>query len=34
MAKCSFMTDSVLFLRYVVSKDGLSVDESKVITVK
>jgi hypothetical protein len=29
-AKCSFMTDSVLFLGYVVSKDGLAVDESKV----
>ena len=28
------MTDSVLFLGYVVSKDGLSVDESKVIAVK
>ena len=28
-AKCSFMTDSVLFLGYVVSKDGLAVDESK-----
>ena len=26
--------DSVLFLGYVVSKDGLSVDESKVIAVK
>ena len=33
-AKCSFMTDSVLFLGYVVSKDGLSVDELKVIAVK
>lgn len=32
--KCSFMTDSVLFLGYVVSKDGLSVDESKVNAVK
>ena len=28
------MTDSVLFLGYVVSKDGLSVDELKVIAVK
>ena len=28
------MTDSVLFLGYVVSKDGLSIDESKVIAVK
>ena len=34
IAKCSFMTDSVLFLGYVVSEDGLSVDESKVIAVK
>ena len=34
IAKCSFMTDSVLFLGYVVSKDRLSVDESKVIVVK
>ena len=32
--KCSFMTNSVLFLGYVMSKDGLSVDESKVTTVK
>ena len=28
------MTNSVLFLEYVVSKDGLSVDESKVIAIK
>ena len=34
IAKCSFMTDSVLFLGYVVSKDGLSVDESKGTAVK
>jgi hypothetical protein len=33
-AKCSFMTDSVLFLGYVVSKDGLAVDESKVTAVR
>jgi hypothetical protein len=32
-AKCSFMTDSVLFLGYVVSKDGLAMDESKVTAV-
>jgi hypothetical protein len=32
--KCSFMKDSVLFLGYVVSKDGLAVDESKVTTVR
>jgi nitrite reductase/ring-hydroxylating ferredoxin subunit len=30
IAKCLFMTDSILFLGYVVSKDGLSVDESTV----
>lgn len=28
------MTDSVLFLGYVVSKDGLSIDESKVTVAK
>jgi hypothetical protein len=32
--KCLFMKDSVLFLGYVVSKDGLAVDESKVATVR
>ena len=32
-AKYSFMTDSVLFLGYVVSKDGLAVDKSKVAAV-
>jgi hypothetical protein len=34
LAKCSFMTDSVLFLGYVVSKDGLAVYESKVAAVR
>jgi hypothetical protein len=34
VAKCSFMTDSILFLGYVVSKDGLAVDESKVVVVR
>jgi hypothetical protein len=33
LAKCSFMTDSVLFLSYVVFKDGLAVDDPKVATV-
>jgi hypothetical protein len=33
-AKCSFMIDSVLFLGYVLSKDGLAVDESKVAAVR
>jgi hypothetical protein len=32
-AKCSFLTDLVLFLGYVVSNDGLAVVESKVATV-
>jgi hypothetical protein len=32
--KCSFLKDSVLFLGYVVSKDGLAVDESKVAAVR
>jgi hypothetical protein len=32
--KCSFMKDSVLFLGYVVSKDGLAADESKVAVVR
>ncbi|XP_059436337.1 uncharacterized protein LOC132169297 [Corylus avellana] len=33
-AKYSFIADSVLFLGYVVSKDGLAVDESKVAAVR
>ena len=33
-AKCSFMKESVLFLGYVVSKDGLVVDVSKVVVVR
>jgi hypothetical protein len=32
--KCSFMKDLVLFLGYIVSKDGLAVDESKVTIVR
>ncbi|GAA0170802.1 hypothetical protein LIER_24986 [Lithospermum erythrorhizon] len=32
--RCSFMTNSVLFLGYVVSRDGVSVDESKVEAVR
>jgi hypothetical protein len=32
--KCSFMKDSVLFLGYVVSKDGLAVDESMIAAVR
>jgi hypothetical protein len=32
--KCSFMKDSILFLGYVVSKDGLAMDESKIAAVR
>ena len=32
--KCQFGTDHVLFLGYVISKDGLSVDSSKVESIK
>jgi hypothetical protein len=32
--KCSFMKDSILFLGYVVSKDRLAVNESKVAAVR
>ncbi|XP_057478783.1 uncharacterized mitochondrial protein AtMg00860-like [Actinidia eriantha] len=33
-AKFSFMTDSVLFLGYIVSRDVISVDETKVEAVR
>jgi hypothetical protein len=33
-AQCSFMKDSILFLGYVLSKDGLAMDESKVVAVR
>ncbi|XP_074265675.1 uncharacterized protein LOC141588119 [Silene latifolia] len=32
--KCSFVVDRVLFLGYVVSKDGVSVDQSKVEAIR
>ncbi|XP_026460053.1 uncharacterized protein LOC113360809 [Papaver somniferum] len=32
--KCVFCTDRILFLGYVISKDGISVDESKVDDVR
>ncbi|XP_026442070.1 uncharacterized protein LOC113341386 [Papaver somniferum] len=32
--KCSFMTDRVVFLGYVVTKDGIKVDDSKVEVVR
>lgn len=33
-SKCIFMTDSVHFLGYVVSKDGLAVDNNKVASIE
>lgn len=32
--KCSFLVESVMFLGYVVSKDGVSVDQSKIEAIK
>ena len=32
--KCVFMTPSVLFLGYVVSKEGIQVDQSKVAAIR
>lgn len=32
--KCSFMIESVLFLGYVISKDGISMDDSKIEAIK
>ena len=32
--KCSFLTDKLLFLGYVVSVDGIHVDEDKVRAVR
>ncbi|KAJ9550899.1 hypothetical protein OSB04_014944 [Centaurea solstitialis] len=32
--KCSFLTETVLFLGYVVSKDGLAVDSAKVEAIQ
>ena len=34
LKKCSFLTDKLLFLGYVVSVDGIHVDEDKVRAVK
>ena len=34
LKKCSFLTDKLLFLRYVVSADGVHVDEDKVHAVR
>ncbi|XP_074303230.1 uncharacterized protein LOC141637664 [Silene latifolia] len=32
--KCSFLVESVVFLGYVVSKDGVSVDQSKIEAIR
>ncbi|XP_074298803.1 uncharacterized protein LOC141629745 [Silene latifolia] len=32
--KCSFLVESVVFLRYVVSKGGVSVDQSKIEAIR
>ena len=34
MKKCSFLTDKLLFLGYMVSVDGIHVDEDKVCAVR
>ena len=34
LKKCSFLTDKLLFLGYVVSVDGIHVDEDKVRAVR
>ena len=34
LKRCSFLTDKLLFLRYVVSVDGIHVDEDKVRVVR
>ena len=33
-SKCEFLLDAVSFLWHVVSKDGVLVDPSKIVTVK
>ena len=34
LKKCSFLTDKLLFLGYVVSVDGIHVDEDKVCAIR
>ena len=34
LKKCVFMTNSLLFLGYVVSSEGIKVDEEKVKTIR
>ena len=34
LKKCSFMTKKLLFLRFVVSGDGIQVDEEKIKAIR
>ena len=34
LKKCSFLTNSVLFLGYIVSSEGIKVDDAKVQAIK
>ena len=34
LEKCVFMTNSLLFLSYVVSSEGIKVDEEKVKAIR
>ena len=34
LKKCNFMNPSLIFLGYVVSEQGIHVDESKVMTIR
>ena len=34
LKKCSFLTNSVLFIGYIVSSEGIKVDDTKVQAIK
>ena len=34
LKKCSFMTKKMLFLRFIVSGDGIQVDEEKIKAIR
>lgn len=34
MEKCTFLVDSIIFLGYVVSKDGVAVDQGKIEAIR
>ena len=34
LKKCNFLTDKLLFLGYIVSMDGIHVDEDKVVLLE